>query len=44
MEDNKAGLALLRPDYPIGTVHTSYNLNVTRVAYARATRVIHAYF
>ena len=26
------------------TVHTSYNLNVTRVAYARATRVIHAYF
>ena len=26
------------------TVHTSYNLNATRVAHARATRVIHAYF
>ena len=27
-----------------GTVHTSYNLNETRVAHARATRVTHAYF
>ena len=26
------------------TVHTSYNLNATRAAHARATRVIHAYF
>ena len=28
----------------VRTVHTSYNLNMTRVGHARTTRVTHTYF